>query len=227
MTDLIQKNFEATRQKIVSILAGYAEGGYIQTLSKLLVYMGKEQAQETLSKLPEPVRSKVQESYKNFCDKKITDPEIIADAARVLKDSGFFGKELCDSVSKDLPYSERDALINCVNEIFEKDPLVAMSVEKHLIAFDVLLDIDDRSIQRILRETDRNTLAMALVNAPQNIQEKIFRNFSKRAAFLLKEDIEFMGPVKMVDVNAARDEVIRTIIRLSNEGQIVIGNYWN
>ena len=154
------------------------------------------------------------------------DPEIIAAAMRILKDKDFFGKPLCESVSENLASSEKDELLSSTNELFERDPLIALSVEKHLVCFDVLVDIDDRAIQKLLRELDNETLAKALIDSSDVIQEKIFRNMSKRAACLLKEDIEFMGPVRKSDVNAARDEVIKKIISLVKEGEIVLGSYW-
>lgn len=226
MTEQILKNFEDTHQKITAVLTDYVTGGYVKTLSKLLVYMEQKQAEEALLNLPEPVQSKVREAYKNLSGKKITDPEIVAEAMRVLKDSGFFGKALCASVSENLNSSQKDELLVSTNELFEKDPLIAMCIEKNLFTFNMIPSLDDRSVQRILRETARDTLAMALKNAPENIQEKIFRNMSKRAANLVKEDMEFFGPVKPDDVNAARDKIIKTVIALSGKGEIVVSSYW-
>ena len=188
--------------------------------------MGQKQAEEVLLNLPEPVQSKVREAYKNLSGKKITDPEIVAEAMRVLKDSGFFGKTLCASVSENLNSSQKDELLVSTNDLFEKDPLIAMCIEKNLFTFDMISNLDDRSIQRILRETARDTLEMALKNAPENIQEKIFRNMSKRAANSVKEDMEFLGPVKPDDVNAARDKIIKTVIALSGKGEIIVSSYW-
>lgn len=226
MTEQILKNFENTHQKIAAILTDYVTGGYVKTLSKLLVYIGQKQAEEALLNLPEPVQSKVREAYKNLSGKKITDPEIVAEAMRVLKDSGFFGKTLCASVSENLNSSQKDELLVSTNELFEKDPLIAMCIEKNLFTFDMISNLDDRSIQKILQETARDTLAIALKNAPENIQEKIFRNMSKRAANSVKEDMEFFGPVRPDDVNAARDEMIKTVIALSGKGEIVVSSYW-
>lgn len=161
-----------------------------------------------------------------FLKKKELKSYIVAEAMRVLKDSGFFGKTLCSSVSENLNSSQKDELLVSTNELFEKDPLIAMCIEKNLFTFDMISNLDDRSIQKILRETARDTLAMALKNAPENIQEKIFRNMSKRAANLVKEDMEFFDPVKPDDVNAARDEMIKTVIALSGKGEIVVSSYW-
>ena len=226
MENSIVKNFEETHQKVIELLTDYVSGGYIETLAKLLIYMGKNQAEEILAKMPEPFGKLLGEAYKNFSDKKINDPEIIAAAMRILKDKDFYGKPLCESVSENLSSSEKDELLSSTNELFERDPLIALSVEKHLVCFDVLVDIDDRSTQKLLRELDNETLAKALIDSSDVIQEKIFRNMSKRAACLLKEDIEFMGPIRKTDVNAARDEVIKKIITLVKEGEIVIGSYW-
>ena len=212
MTEEIQKNFDAAHEKVVSVIADYVAGGYVETLAKLLVYIGEYKAEETLAKLPEPVQSQVRETYKKLSNMKPVNPEIMASAMRVLKDARFYGKPLCDEVATDLSSDNKNELINSTDELYDQDPLISLSVEKHLLTFDVITRLDDRSIQKMLREVDQMELAKSLKGADEEIQKKIFRNMSKRAANMLQEDMEFMGPVRLADVNEARDKIIKIIL---------------
>jgi flagellar motor switch protein FliG len=97
------------------------------------------------------------------------------------------------------------------------------TIKDLLFVFDNLLDVDDRGIQAILREVGSETLAVALRGAEPEVQEKILRNMSKRAAEILKDDMEARGPVKLVDVEAAQKEIIVIVQRLAEEGTITLG----
>ena len=225
MTEEIQKSFDAAHEKVVSVIADYVSGGYIDTLAKLLVYVGDAKAEETLGKLPEPVQASVREAYEKHSDKKLTDPEILSPAMRVLKDAQFYGKTLCNEVAADLSSDNKNELINSTEELFNQDPLISLSVEKHLLTFDIITKLDDRAVQKMLREVDQQELAKALKGADVEIQEKIFRNMSRRAATMLKEDMEFMGPVRVADINDSRDKIIKTILNLEANGDIVISSF--
>lgn len=225
MTEEIQKNFDAAHEKVVSVIADYIAGGYLDTLAKLLVYIGDAKAGETLGKLPEPVQASVREAYEKLSDKKLTDPEILSPAMRVLKDAQFYGKTLCNEVAADLSSDNKNELINSTEELFNHDPLISLSVEKHLLTFDIITKLDDRAVQKMLREVDQQELAKALKGADVEIQEKIFRNMSRRAATMLKEDMEFMGPVRVADINDSRDKIIKTILNLEANGDIVISSF--
>ena len=225
MTEEIQKSFDAAHEKVVSVIADYVSGGYIDTLAKLLVYVGDAKAEETLGKLPEPVQASVREAYEKLSDKKLTDPEILSPAMRVLKDAQFYGKTLCNEVAAELSSDNKNELINSTEELFNQDPLISLSVEKHLLTFDIITKLDDRAVQKMLREVDQQELAKALKGADLEIQEKIFRNMSRRAATMLKEDMEFMGPVRVADINDSRDKIIKTILNLEANGDIVISSF--
>ena len=168
------------------------------------------------------MKTKVLDSYKNYSSKKITDPEIISAAGYVLKQKGFYGKEMSKAVSENLDTIQLSELSKQTDELFKQDPLIALNLEQNLFVFENLTELDDRSIQKFLREIDTQELAKALHGADEEIQNKIFSNMSKRAAAMLKEDMEFMGPVRMVDVIEARKNIIDIILRLEANGEIVI-----
>ena len=222
MTAEIQEQFNAVHKKTTSILSDFISTNYADTFAKLLVYMGAEKAGETLEKLSEPMKTKVMEAYKNHSSKKATDPEIISAAGYVLKQKGFYGKEMSKAVSENLDTIQLSELSKQTDELFKQDPLIALNLEQNLFVFENLTELDDRSIQKFLREIDTQELAKALHGADDEVQNKFFCNMSKRAAGMLREDMEYMGPVRMADVLTARDKIMKTVKRLNDAGEINI-----
>jgi len=90
------------------------------------------------------------------------------------------------------------------------------------VTFDIILKMDDRSIQKVLRETHDYDLAIAIKNENEDIQEKIFRNLSKRMALILKENLEIMGPMRTQDIRAAQERILSVIFHLEETGEIVV-----
>jgi hypothetical protein len=88
--------------------------------------------------------------------------------------------------------------------------------------FDILLTLDDRAIQKILREVDSQDIARALKNQNEAVQDKIFKNMSKRAAEMLKEDMEYMGPVRIIDAKESQEKILDIVRQLEQAGEIVI-----
>lgn len=109
-----------------------------------------------------------------------------------------------------------------LQRIEEQDPDLATEIKRLMFLFEDIIYIDDRSIQRILREVDRKDLALALKGADQKIREKIFKNMSERAAAMLQEEIQYMGPVRLREVEAAQMRIVEVIKRLEENQEIVI-----
>lgn len=110
-----------------------------------------------------------------------------------------------------------------MDAIKEADEGLALEIQDMMFVFDNLLDVDDRSIQVILREISTDVLVVALKGADTALQEKIFKNMSKRAAELLRDDLEAKGPVRVSEVEAAQKEILSVARRLADEGEIVLG----
>jgi len=91
-----------------------------------------------------------------------------------------------------------------------------------MFVFEDIVMLDDRAIQKVLREVDQQELAKALKSVDSEVQDKIFRNMSKRAASMLKEDMEYMGPVRLKDVEESQQKIVSVIRRLEDSGEIVI-----
>ena len=110
-----------------------------------------------------------------------------------------------------------------VDAIREYDPDLAQKILDEMFVFENLMDIDDRSIQLILREVQSDSLILALKGASPDLLEKIFKNMSQRAAEMLREDLESKGPVRLSEVEAEQKEILKVVRRLADEGQIVLG----
>jgi flagellar motor switch protein FliG len=118
---------------------------------------------------------------------------------------------------------ERDKSGEELGKIEKADTEMHQQIKDLLFVFDNLLDVDDRGIQALLREVGSDTLAVALRGAEPEVQEKILKNMSKRAAEILKDDMEARGPVKLADVEAAQKEIVTVAQRLADEGTIGLG----
>ncbi len=127
------------------------------------------------------------------------------------------------SVANILNAMERDKSGEELGKIEKADGEMHQQIKDLLFVFDNLMDIDDRGIQALLREVGSDTLAVALRGAEPEVQEKILKNMSKRAAEILKDDMEARGPVKLIDVEAAQKEIVVIAQRLTEEGTISLG----
>ena len=110
-----------------------------------------------------------------------------------------------------------------IDNVREYDPELAQKILDEMFVFENLLDIDDRGIQSILREVQSDSLIIALKGAPPELREKIFKNMSSRAAEMLREDLEARGPVRLSEVEAEQKEILKTVRRLAEEGQVMLG----
>jgi len=111
-----------------------------------------------------------------------------------------------------------------LNYIREYDPELAQRIQDKMFVFENLLEIDDRSIQTILREVQTDSLVVALKGTSQELKDKIFRNMSQRAAEMLRDDLEAKGPVKLSEVEAEQKEILKVVRKLADDGQIVLGS---
>jgi flagellar motor switch protein FliG len=127
------------------------------------------------------------------------------------------------TVANILNAMEKDRSGEELGKIEKSDGQLHQQIKDLLFIFDNLLDVDDRGIQALLREVSSDTLAVALRGAEPDVQDKILRNMSKRAAEILKDDMEARGPVKLTDVEAAQKEIVVIAQRLAEEGTISLG----
>ena len=217
-----ERRFAEVDEKTMGILADYLGGGFCETLAKIAVYLGKERADSLLAKLPAEIKAGVEKALAGLEGKPRTDPAIIVAAANVLKTAGFYGKRMASFAMDGMGPKEISVFYTEYKRHFERNPILAINIDHYAFAFDIITEMDDRSVQKMLRELDNEDVAKALKGADEAIQEKIFQNMSRRAAAMLREDMEFMGPVRESDVYEAQRKVLDVIRQLEETGEIVL-----
>lgn len=218
----VRARFDAANQKTFNIIEDFIAGGYEENLARLLVYLPKERRSAALQKLPESVREKVSSILNTFSEKKNSDPDVMSAVGTVLKNADFYGEKAAREIIQNDDFYFLSAIEGENKNLFEVNPLLSMNVEYYLVNMNVLVDIDDRSIQKWLREVETQDLAKALKGTDAEVQEKIFINMSHRAAEMLREDMEFMGPVRKSDVIETQKKLMEILKRLNESGEIVI-----
>ena len=218
----VHEKFSSASEKSFKIIEDFISGGFYDSFARLIVYLPEERRKEALSKLPEGIREKVEEKLPELSEKTNLDAEILSTVGSVLKNADFAGKNAADEV-----ISQNDPLYNYIlkdeyDSLYAENPLLAINVEKFLFSIDIILMLDDRAVQKFLREVETDVIAKALKGAAGEIQDKIYRNMSRRAAAMLREDMEFMGPVRLSDVLEAQQQCTEIIKRLEENGEIVI-----
>lgn len=118
---------------------------------------------------------------------------------------------------------DQESWLEIIDDMREIDDECANDIKNLMFVFEDLINLDDRYIQDVLKEVPGKDLALALKGTPQNIQEKIFRNMSKRATVSIKEDMEYMGAVPLTDVEEAQSKMVAVVRRLMDEGVITLG----
>ncbi|MBC8062231.1 MAG: flagellar motor switch protein FliG [Clostridiaceae bacterium] len=197
-----------------------------QTIALILCYLQPDKAGQIVSSLPEEIQGDVAFRIANMSN---TSPMVIKEIEKVLN------TKLSSVVKSDLTViggvETIVAILNQVDRTTEKniteglervDPELAEKVKQSMFIFEDIITLDDVSIQRILREVESKDLALALKGCSDEVSASIFRNQSKRAAASLKEDMEFLGPVRLMDVEKAQMKIVGTIRRLEDAGEIII-----
>lgn len=118
---------------------------------------------------------------------------------------------------------DKKTMNSLMTRLEDKDPILAEEIRQHMFTFSDISKIDDRGIQLILREVPADKLMLALKSAPEELKEKIYGAMSERAATMLRDDLEAMGPQKVSEVEGAQREIVKIVRRLEEEGKIIIG----
>ncbi|RMG69301.1 MAG: flagellar motor switch protein FliG [Calditrichaeota bacterium] len=197
-----------------------------QTIALILSHLKTEQTAAVLAELPEDLRADV--AFRIAKLGKIS-PQLlreIEEAVETLAES-----VLSEDLSKTGGAEALAEILNKANKSTEQsilatleelDPELAMEVKSKMFVFEDLVLIDDRGIQKILKHIDKKDLTLAMKAADESVKEKIFNNMSERASQLLKEELEFMGPVRLKEVEEAQRRIIEVVKQLEEAGEIVI-----
>ena len=218
--------FEFVRKTDASQLLNFIQDEHPQTIALILSYLSSNQAAMILAALPPDRQADV---AKRIATMDRTSPDIIKEVERILE------SKLSSLVNQDFTIiGGVDAVVDILNtvdrgtekhimEILEiEEPELADEIRKKMFVFEDILLLDDRAIQRVLRDVDNNELAIALKGSNEEVQGAIFKNMSSRLAAMIKEDMEFMGPVRMKDVEDSQQKIVNIIRKLEDSGEIVI-----
>ena len=220
--------FDFMRHTDPQQVLGFIQGEHPQTIALILSYLEAPQAAMILSGLPAVMQAEVAKRIARM--DRIT-PEVLREVERVLerKLSTVMGQDFTlaggiDAVVAIVNSAARTTERNIMEHLEENDPELAEEIKKRLFVFEDIIRLDDRSLQRVLREVDMKELGLALKGATEELRTKFFKNMSKRAAEMLQEDMDYMGPVRVKDVEESQQKVVNIVRGLEEQGEIVIAS---
>ena len=220
------KPFEFVRKTDASQLFNFIQDEHPQTIALILSYLSPQQSASIIASLPPDRQSDV---AKRIAMMDRTSPDVIKEVEKVLetKLASLVNQEYTiiggvDAVVDILNTVDRGTEKHIMESLEIEEPELADEIRKKMFVFEDILLLDDRAIQRVLREVENSDLAMALKGANEEVQNAIFNNLSKRLAAMIKEDMEFMGPVRMKDVEDAQQKIVNIIRKLEDSAEIVI-----
>ncbi|MBN2644264.1 MAG: flagellar motor switch protein FliG [Desulfuromonadaceae bacterium] len=226
MTGVESRPLETISTMQPRMVASLLENEHPQTMALILSTQKPEHTSKVLSYLSDEVGSEVM--YRIARIDKVA-PEVLRQIEEALmrEIGGVVGKEQqevggIDMVVDILGRMEKGADRQILDAIDATDPELAEIIRKKMFTFSDLVGVDNRGLQMILREINNDTLTMALKTAPDELKNKIFSNISSRAAEMIQEDLEAMGPVRLSDVEAMQQTIVQLALKLEEEGQIVI-----
>ena len=218
--------FEFIRKTEPSQVLNFIQDEHPQTIAMILSYLSAGQASLIIGALPPEKQADV---ARRIALMDRTSPEVIKEVERVLE------RKLSSLINQDYSIAGGvDAVVNILNTVDRgtekrimesleiEEPELAEEIRKKMFVFEDILLLDDRAIQRVLRDVDNSDLGVALKGANEEVQSAIFKNLSSRLASMIKEDMEFMGPVRMKDVEEAQQKIVGIIRKLEDSAEIVI-----
>lgn len=220
------ETFKKLKKLDPKTIASFLSNEHPQTIAIILVHLDSELSGQVLQFLPEKLRAEV---LLRIALLNKVDPEIVKEISDALESElqsvgGALGKKIGgpEKAAEVLSHAGRELEDEILSEIEDENPALAEEIRKYLFTFEDFLNVDDFAIQTLLREISTDDLKLALKGASPEIREKFFRNMSKRAADLMKEELEMMGPVRISEVEKAQQNIIRVAKKLEQEGKIIL-----
>ncbi len=218
--------FEFVRKTDASQLLNFIQDEHPQTIALILSYLSPQQASTIISSLAPDKQADV---AKRIAQMDRTSPDVIKEVEKVLE------RKLASLVNQDYTIvGGVDSIVEILNTVDRgtekhimetleiEEPELADEIRRKMFVFEDILSLDDKSIQRVLREVDNNELAVALKGSNEEVQNVIFNNLSKRLAAMIREDMEYMGPVRLKDVEEAQQKIVNIIRKLEDSSEIII-----
>ncbi len=218
--------FEFVRKTDANQLLNFIQDEHPQTIALILSYLPSGQASALISALSPDKQTDV---AKRIAQMDRTSPDVIKEVEKVLEQklASLVNQDYTvvggvDSIVEILNTVDRGTEKHIMENLEIEDPELADEIRKKMFVFEDILSLDDRSVQRVLREVDNNELAVALKGANEDVQNLIFSNLSSRLSTMIKEDMDFMGPVRMKDVEEAQQKIVNIIRKLEDSAEIII-----
>ncbi len=208
-------------------LLTFIQDEHPQTIALILAHLNPAKASEILVGLPSQKQIEV---IKRIANMEQTNPDVIREVERGLEHrlsdivSQTFEKAGgVDTVAEMLNLADRSTEKGIMEGLEAEDPDLVESIRRLMFVFEDILMVNDKGIQSVLKEIENDVLSLALKTASEELKQKIFKNMSERAAQLIAEDMQYMGPVRVSDVEGAQQKVVDVVRRLEDAGEIVIG----
>ncbi|GMU93109.1 MAG: flagellar motor switch protein FliG [Candidatus Hydrogenedentota bacterium] len=218
--------FEFLKRADPGQICTFIQDEHPQTISLILAHLSPQVSSVVLSALPQEIRSDI---VLRIARMDRTPPEIVREVERVLErkmasvfSQGFTFAGGVKEVAEILNNTDRATEKAIMTALEERDPELADEIARLMFTFEDLIFVEDSGIQKALREIDQRDLALALKTANEELADKILHNMSERARTLIKEEMEYMGPVKLRTVEEAQQKIVTIIRRLEDAGEIVI-----
>ncbi|MDR2094937.1 MAG: flagellar motor switch protein FliG [Treponema sp.] len=218
--------FDFIRRTDPTHLLNFIQQEHPQTIALILAYLEPKASSTILQNLPQEVQSDV---ARRIAKMDRTSPEVLREVERVLEkklstlsSEDFTAAGGVESIVEILNLVDRASEKYIIEQLEDEDAELAEEIKKRMFVFEDIVMLDDRAIQKVMREVDSQELAKALKSVDTEVQDKIFRNMSKRAAGMLKEDMEYMGPVRLKDVEESQQKIVSIIRHLEDTGEIVV-----
>lgn len=218
--------FDFARRADPAQLFNFIQGEHPQTISLIMAYLQPEQAAIILSALPAEQQVEV---ARRLATMDRTNPEVLNEVESVLE------KRLASFISQDstsaggiqstveiLNRVDRSTEKTIMESLEQTDPELADTIKKRMFVFEDIITLDDRAIQRVIREVESKDWALSLKGSNEAVQDRVYKNMSQRAAAMLKEEIDYLGPVRLRDVEGAQQRIVAVIRKLEDAGEIVV-----
>lgn len=220
------KPFDFIRRTDPTHLMNFIQNEHPQTIALILAYLDATKSSFILSSLSHEIQSEV---AKRIAVMDRTSPDVLREVERVLEkklstlaSEDYTAAGGVDTIVEILNLVDRSTERTILETLEEEDPDLAEEIKRKMFVFEDVVMLGDKDIQKVLREVDTTELAKALKGCNSEVQDKIFKNMSKRASSVLKEDMDYMGPVRIKDVEEAQQKIVTIIRRLEDNGDIVI-----
>jgi flagellar motor switch protein FliG len=218
--------FDFARKTDPGQLLNFIQNEHPQTIALIMSYLQAEQSGAILSSLPPDRQVDV---AKRIATMDRTSPDVLKDVERILErklssmvTQDFTAAGGVDSIVEILNRVDRATERTIMENLEVQNPELAEEIKRRMFVFEDIVLLDDRSLQLVLREIESKDLALALKASSSEVAGKVYKNMSKRAADMLREEIEYMGPVRIRDVEEAQQRIVNVIRRLEESGEIVV-----